>query len=115
MDVCSDVPTWQAVLLYCTMASASYEYMLADSMLLCVGNAVFAQQALPWLPYRLLYAVHLAEHGHINTASSYAAHLVHTLSGLQRPPPNLMVARSLASDLSQRLHMHASVRSPFIC
>lgn len=74
------------------------------------GNAAFAQQALPWLPYRLLYAFHLAEHGHINAASAYAARAVAALAALQRPPPGLLVARALAADLAQRLQVHAAVR-----
>ncbi|KAK9806007.1 hypothetical protein WJX73_003988 [Symbiochloris irregularis] len=72
------------------------------------GNAAFAQQALAWLPYRLVYAQHLAEHGHVNAASGYAAKLVASLASIQRPPPGLLVARAMSADLSQRLQAHAA-------
>lgn len=94
---------------FCNAPQAFSNASTSVSFLLRAGNAAFAQQALPWLPYRLTYAQHLAEHGHINAASGYVAKVAAALASIQRPPPGLLVARALSADLSQRLQAHAAV------
>lgn len=65
--------------------------------------------ALPWLPYRLVYAYHLAEAGHVSQATAYCTRLVAIFEKIPKPPPGMMVAKSLTADLATRLTMHAQV------
>ena len=71
------------------------------------GNPQFV--APPWLPYRLLYAYRLAEYGHISQATAYCMRLGQVYEKLHKPPPGIMVAKALTTDLAARLSEHAKV------
>ena len=76
------------------------------------GNPHFLP--LPWLPYRLVYALRLAEAGHISQAAAYCTRLVAIFEKMQKPPPGVLVAKAMAADLAARLAAHAQVRSQHI-
>ena len=83
------------------------------SHLVHAGNPHYL--ALPWLPYRLAYAYRLAEAGHVSQATAYCARLVAIFEKITKPPPSMMVAKSLAADLASRLTMHAQVSLLKLC
>lgn len=69
-----------------------------------------AMLALPLLPYKLLHAHALAEHGHLAQALQYLGTLRAGLGALgAKMPAALLVCSGMAADLEQRLRAHAAV------
>lgn len=65
---------------------------------------------VPLLPYKLLYAAQLAEYGLVGAALQYIAVVQTTLNSLgAKLPAGLLVCRTVAAELEQRLRTHATV------
>ena len=61
------------------------------------------------LPYKLLYAAQLAEHGLISEAAQYCGAIQQALGAVPKLPPGLAVCRAFTQDLLERLHTYAAV------
>ena len=67
------------------------------------------------LPYKLLYAARLAEHGFISEAAQYCGVIQQGLAGVPKLPPGLAVCRSFTQDLFDRLQTYAAVCAAPFC
>ena len=76
------------------------------------GQASTPQAALVMLPYRLVLASYLAEHGLVEAASQQASAVTAALNALGgKLPGGLLRTRMQANELVLRLQKHAQVRS----
>ena len=74
------------------------------------GNPTYATQHLTaLLPYKLLYAAHLAEHGFLSEAAQYCGAVQQGLGAVPKLPQGLAVCRSFTQDLLDRIQTHAAV------
>ena len=82
-----------------------------DLILSPAGNAAQAllhSHALP--PLKLLYAMQLAEYGHVSQAAQYCQVVLGHLEALgTKMPPGLRICVSMTRDLLDRLQSHAQV------
>ena len=74
------------------------------------GNSSYTlQHAVTRLPYKLLYAAQLAQHGLISEAAQYCGAIQQALGALPKLPPGLSVCQTFTKDLLDRLHSYAAV------
>ena len=81
-------------------------------MTLCfgAGNSTYTvQHLMALLPYKLLYAAHLAEHGLLSEAAQYCGAVQQALAAVPKLPVGLAVCRSLTQDLLDRIQTYAAV------
>ena len=77
-----------------------------------VGNSSYTlQHALTLLPYKLLYASQLAEHGLISEAAQYCGVIQQAMGAVPKLPPGLSVCNTFTKDLLDRLQSYAAVSS----
>ena len=77
-----------------------------------VGNSSYTlQHALTLLPYKLLYAARLAEHGLISEAAQYCGAIQQAMGAIPKLPPGLSVCMTFTKDLLDRLQSYAAVSS----
>ena len=75
-----------------------------------VGNSSYTlQHALTLLPYKLLYASQLAEHGLISEATQYCGVIQQAIGAVPKLPPGLSVCNTFTKDLLDRLQSYAAV------
>lgn len=74
------------------------------------GNSSYTlQHALTLLPYKLLYASQLAEHGLISEAAQYCGAIQQAMGAVPKLPPGLSVCNTFTKDLLDRLQSYAAV------
>ena len=81
-----------------------------------VGNSSHTlQHALTLLPYKLLYASQLAEHGLISEAAQYCGAIQQAMGAVPKLPPGLSVCNTFTKDLLDRLQSYAAVSFLLVC
>ena len=79
-------------------------------MVAAVGNSSYTlQHGLLLLPYKLLYAARLAEHGLLSEAAQYCGAIQQALGALPKLPPALAVCKAFTQALLERLQTYAAV------
>ena len=74
------------------------------------GNPNYTlQHGLLLLPYKFLYAAHLAEHGLVPEAAQYCGAIQQALGALPKLPPALAVCKAFTQELLDRLQTYAAV------
>lgn len=75
------------------------------------GNTQAVPNFLWVLPYKLLHAYALAEMGMLSQSAQYCSSILTTFQGLgNKVPPGLVVCRTSAADLNERLQQLAAAR-----
>lgn len=75
-----------------------------------IGNSSYTlQHALTLLPYKLLYAVQLAQHGLISESAQYCGAIQQAMGAVPKLPPGLSVCNTFTKDLLDRLQSYAAV------
>ena len=75
-----------------------------------VGNSSYTlQHASTLLPYKLLYAVQLAQHGLISESAQYCGAIQQAMGAVAKLPPGLSVCNTFTKDLLDRLQSYAAV------
>lgn len=83
--------------------------MLLRCFFLAGNSSYTLHHALTRLPYKLLYAAHLAQHGLISEAAQYCGAIQQAMGALPKLPPGLSVCQTFTKDLLDRLQSYAAV------